>query len=134
MNLLLQSWDNMHLTFSTPLREGERRTAAPPSVHQRNSKKTLSISSRSRLYYILTKPLTFQKLGIMVTSSGSLSTFLLTYLIISKNVTFMMQCQANLLICLSHKNLHRTSFDMFAINILQEGPEDPSQLFTLFFF
>lgn len=29
-----------------------------------------------------------------------------------------MQRQANLLICVSHKNLHSTSFDMFAINIL----------------
>lgn len=46
----------------------------------------------------------------------------------------MMQCQANLLICLSHKNLHSTSFDMFAINILSASPWDSlSKLQTGFF-
>lgn len=55
----------------------------------------------------------------MVTMSDSLHTISFDLFdIIKKNVISMMQCQANLLICLSHKNLHSASFDMFAINIL----------------
>lgn len=45
-----------------------------------------------------------------------------------------MQCQANLLICLSQKNLHSTNFDMFAINILWVSPQEfLSELHTAFF-